>query len=469
MMSGSSSASTLFEEIFAHIDETFPEHLEATRAFVRQPSISADGSGIPEMTELVATQIRDLGGEAEILPTGGHPVVYGRVDAGASRTLLIYGMYDVQPVEGEVWTVPPFGGEIVNVDELGPCMISRGIMNSKGPLIGFFCAMRALKRVAGSLPVNLKFVIEGEEELGSPHLPEFVERYKERLGADSVFFPFYSQERTGKVVMHLGVKGLVFLELVARGGVWGGPTTRDIHGSNAGWMHSPTWDLVKALATMLSRDQKLILISDFYDDVLPPAAEDLELLKALDSFDERIRLKDHDVRRFKFDLTGPDLLYQFLHRPSLNIDGLVSGHWAEGSKTVLPHEARAKIHIRLVPNMNPARVTDLVHRHLHQSGFAHLEIRQHSAYPWSKSSLSDIANATLLDTYRSIGFQPEVWPLRSGAAPLYLFTRTLGIPVAVGGLGHGGRQHSADEYATVEGMRWFEKSAAAFAVKLGAI
>lgn len=461
---------SVLNDVFAHLDEVFPKHLEATQAFVRQPSISADGTGIDEMARLVAAEIDGLGGHTEIVRTKGHPVVYGTIDVGAPRTLLIYGMYDVQPVVGETWTTQPFGGEIIDLEGFGPCIVSRGIMNSKGPLIGFFCAMRALQRVGGSLPVNLKFVIEGEEELGSPHLPAFVRQYADDLRADGVFFPFYSQDRTGKVVQHLGVKGLVFLELIARGGVWGAPTSRGIHGSNAGWIHSPAWYLVQALATMLSQDQKLILIQDIYDDVTPPSEEDSGILRSLaDTFDASVRLADCDVRRFKYDLTGPDLLRQFLHQPSVNIDGIVSGHWGGGAKTLLPHEARAKLHIRLVPNMEPDRVVELVRRHLRRRGFEYLEINVRAAYPWSKSRLSDRVNAALLETYRALGFAPEVWPLTAGAAPLYLFTRELGIPVAVGGLGHGGRQHSSNEYASVEGMRSFEKSAAAYVMMFGAI
>jgi acetylornithine deacetylase/succinyl-diaminopimelate desuccinylase-like protein len=457
---------TMIKDIDSHIDRFFTQHLESTRAFVRQPSISADGTGIKEMAALVAGQIENLGGNAEIVPTGGHPVVYGEVDVGAPRTLLVYGMYDVQPVEGEVWRVPPFGGEIVELEEFGACIVSRGIMNSKGPLIGFFCAMQSLNGVVGSLPVNLKFVVEGEEELGSPHLSSFVEQYQERLRADAAFFPFYSQDRTGRVVMYLGAKGLVFLELVTRGGEWGGPTTRHIHGMNAVWIHSPTWSLVHALSTMVSPDQKQILVDGIYDDVVLPSGEDLGLLQALaDTFDESIKLKDYEVARFKYNLTGVALLKKFLYQPSLNIDGLISGDPGEGAKTVLPHEARAKIDVRLVPRMDPARVVDQIRRHLHRLGFEHLEVRQHTAYPWSKGSISDAANGTLLDTYRSLGFEPEVWPLTSGAAPFYLFTQKLGMPLAMGGLGHGGRQHSSNEYATVEGMRLFEKSAAAFVVK----
>lgn len=449
--------------VYDHIDEFFSQHLEATKTFVRQPSISADGTGMKEMAELVAEQIRALGGQAEIVPTPGYPVVYGEVNVGAPRTLMIYGMYDVQPVTGEDWITDPFGGEIVDFQNFGPCMVTRGIMNSKGPLIGFFLAMQSVKQVNGTLPVNLKFVVEGEEELGSRNLASFVNEQQARLSADGVLFPFYSQDLTGKVLQWLGVKGLVFLELIARGGDWGGPTTRGVHGMNAVWFHSPTWSLVYALSSMLSKDQKHLLIEGLDDDVAPPSIEDLELLEKLAStFDETTQMKDYEVKRFKYDLHGVDLLRKFLYEPSLNIDGLLSGDPGEGTKTLLPHEARAKFHLRLVPKMEPTKAVELIRKHLREHGFGHIEVKQHSAYLWSKSSIYDAANSALFKTYQSLGFEPEVWPLIAGAAPLYLFTRQLGIPVAMGGLGHGGRQHSPNEYATVEGMRLFEKSAAAY-------
>lgn len=453
------------DQVYAHIDRSWDNHLKRTQEFIRQPSISATNTGIQEMAEMVAAEVWSLGGEAQVMPTPGHPIVYGHVDVGAPRTILIYGMYDVQPVEGEEWRVPPFSGEVVDVEGFGPCLVSRGIMNSKGPLVGTFNALQSLKEVGGSLPVNLKFIVEGEEELGSRNLPAFVEGHRELLRADATFFPFYSQDLTGKVIMWLGVKGLVFLELICRGGDWGGPTTRDVHGMNAVWFHSPTWSLVHALSSMLSIDQQHILIEDLYNDVAPPSAEDLELLEALaTSFDETTQMKDYEVRRFKYSLSGIDLLRRFLYEPSLNIDGLISGHPGEGMKTVLPHEARAKIDVRLVPKMDPNRVVEQVRRHLDKHGFGHIEIRRQSGYPWSKSSVSDVANAAMVKTYRSLGFEPEIWPLVSGSAPFYLFTQKLGMPLTMGGLGHGGRQHSPNEYATVEGMRLYERSAAAFFV-----
>ncbi|NOZ27076.1 MAG: M20/M25/M40 family metallo-hydrolase [Chloroflexi bacterium] len=461
---------SVLERIHQHIDEHFDEHLERVRRLVRQPSISADGTGMAETAALVADLIREAGGQAEIVPTPGYPVVFGEINVGAPKTLLVYGMYDVQPVVGETWDVSdPFGGEVIDLPNLGPCLVNRGVYNSKGPLANFFNALESFRAVGEPYPVNLKFMVEGEEELGSRHLPGFVEEYKDRLQADFAFFPFYAQDPNGKVIMYLGVKGILFMELVARGGDWGGPTTRGIHGSNAVWFHSPTWVLLHALTSMITPDQKHILIDGFYDDIVPPSAEDEELLERLiETFTPETQLQENDVRRFKYDLTGVDLLRKYLYQPTLNIDGIISGHTAEGTKTLLPHEARAKIDIRMVPNMRPERMLQLVKDHLARHGYADkIEVVANDAYPPAKTRLrGNPAAEALVKTYRDLGFEPEIWPHLGGSAPFYLFTEVLNIPTAMGGLGHGGRAHSPNEYATLEGMRLCEKSIAAFLVNL---
>lgn len=450
--------------VHQYIDEHFEEHLAVTKEFVRQPSISADGTGMAETAQLLVDKIQAIGGTSEIVPTPGYPVVYGEINVGAPRTILIYGMYDVQPVVGETWMAPPFAAEIVGLPELGPSMVSRGTMNSKGPLIGTLLAIDALRKTTGTLPVNLLFLIEGEEELGSKHLPIAVDTLAERLKqADVAFFPFYSQNPKGKVVMSLGMKGLVFLELTVRGGAWGGPTTRDVHASQASWFSSPTWILVHALSTLLSHDQQRILVEGLYDRVTGPDEDDEALLRKLEAtFDEEVIRKEFDLNRFKYDLAGVDLLRRYMFDPSLNIDGLVSGHHAEGSKTVLPHIARAKIHLRPVPNMRPQEVVDQIRNHLDRNGFPQVEMDVHTAYPPYKSSVRDPGNQAMIAAYRSLGHEPEIWPLRAGAAPTYLFKEKLGIELTLGGLGHGARQHSPNEYATVEGMRLYEKSVVSF-------
>ncbi|MGH2437066.1 MAG: M20/M25/M40 family metallo-hydrolase, partial [bacterium] len=290
-----------FSRIDAHIDEQFDRHLDRVRTFVRQPSISGEGVGMQEMAELVAASIRELGGKSEIVPTSGWPVVYGEIDAGAPRTLLLYGMYDVQPVAGEDWIVPPFGGQIVDqFEDLGPCLVNRGIANQKGPLAGAFNALSTVKAVAGKLPVNVKFVVEGEEELGSRHLPEFITKYKDRLRAEGTYFPAFAQDRNGKPIVWLGVKGIVFFELVCRGGSWGGPTTRGIHGSNNSWIANPVWRMVHALKTMVDEHER-IAIDGFYKSVAQPTDEDEKVLEQLEkTFEPELVLKSNDVRRFKY-------------------------------------------------------------------------------------------------------------------------------------------------------------------------
>lgn len=456
--------------IDAHIDEQFDRHLDRVRTFVRQPSISGEGVGMQEMAELVAASINELGGRSEIVPTSGWPVVYGEIDAGAPRTLLLYGMYDVQPVAGEDWMVPPFGGQIVDqFEDLGPCIVNRGIANQKGPLAGAFNALASVKSVAGKLPVNLKFVVEGEEELGSRHLPEFITRYKDRLRAEGTYFPAFAQDRSGKPIIWLGVKGIVFFELVCRGGNWGGPTTRGIHGSNNAWIASPVWRMVHALKTMVDEHER-IAIDGFYKSVAPPTGEDEQVLDQLEkTFEPDIVLKSNDVRRFKYNLRGTPLLRRFLFEPQLNIDGLAGGHHGAGTKTLLPHEVRVKMDVRLVPNMEPEEVRDKIKAHLRKIGCADFELHLEEGYPWARMSPSAAISQAMIRTMSAFGREPEIWPNIAGSAPFYLFSRVLGQPFTMGGMGHGGRQHSPNEYATVDGIRQFEKSAARFLYEFAAI
>jgi acetylornithine deacetylase/succinyl-diaminopimelate desuccinylase-like protein len=201
--------------VHEQIDKDWPNHLVRTQHFVRQPSISADGTGIQEMAGLLVRHLQELGARARIIPTDGHPVVYGALDFGAPKTLVIYGMYDVQPVAGETWMVPPFGGEIVDLPGFGRSLVSRGIGNSKGPLASFFNMIESFQRVYGRMPVNLRFVIEGEEEQSSKHLPQAIAVLRDELRrCDAVFFPAYAQNTQGQVLMRLGAKGILSMELV---------------------------------------------------------------------------------------------------------------------------------------------------------------------------------------------------------------------------------------------------------------
>jgi len=449
-------------DIMTYLDAHQQEHIERTRTFIRQPSISADGTGIAAMADLVAETIREIGGESEIVPTEGHPVVAGRLEVGAPRTLLFYGMYDVQPVEGEAWTVPPFAGEVVDLPGCGLSMVARGVFNSKGPMSGFLNVLRAYRALGQDPPVNVVFMVEGEEELGSRNLRAFVESHRDRLRADAAYFAFYGQDARGIPAIYLGVKGIAFLELICCGGEWGGPQSRMIHGSNAVWIGSPTWRLLQALVSMMGRDEQ-ILVEGFYDDVIPLGADEEHLLERLtEVFDEREILSQNDVRRFKLEGHGETLLRNYLSLPTLNIDGMVSGWVGPGSKTVLPHEARARVDVRLVPRMEIGSTLRRLREHLDGLGYTDIEIDLWQAYPWAQTPWRSPVVQALEGAIRDQGVNPYTWPRIAGSAPMYLFSDVLGMPFVMGGLGHGGRAHSPNEYATIEGMRLFERSVAGF-------
>ena len=450
------------DRVLSRIDGEFDRHVDRVRAFVRQPSISGEGVGMQDMAEMLRDTINRLGGSAEIVPTPGWPVVYGAIDAGRPKTLLLYGMYDVQPVEGEEWMVPPFAGQTVTLPEFGPSIVARGVYNTKGPLAGMFNVIEAIQQADGRLPVNVKFVIEGEEELGSRNLPGFVNAYRDKLKADATYFAFYCQERHGKPVLWRGVKGIQYFEVTCRGGAWGGPRTRGVHGSNAVWIGSPAWRLVRALATMMTDDEQ-IQVAGLRDDVVPPSAEDEALLTALaETFDPATQLWNWDAERFKYPEDRAALLRHYLYDPTLNIDGVWGGYTGPAMKTLLPHEVKVKMDVRLVPNMEPERVREQIRAHLARLGREDVQVHFYDGYPAAKTSLNEPVVQALLRAIRGLGHEPEVWPHLAGSAPFYLFRRTLGQPFAAGGLGHGGRPHSPNEYATIEGMRLFERSVARF-------
>lgn len=449
------------KDVLAALERDFPSHLERIRDFVRFPSISASGEGMEDTARAVQQMLADIGVHGELVETPGYPIVFGELDAGKPKTLLIYGMYDVQPADEEGWMVPPFSGEIVDLEGLGPSVVSRGVFNTKAPLRSIFNVLRAIVDL-DEVPVNLKFIIEGEEERGSKHLPSFIDQYRDRLSADAVLFPFYCQDSSGKPVVYLGVKGLLCLELSSKGGVYPGTPRRSVHSSYAAWVGSPVWRLVQALATLIDRGER-ITVDGFYDDIAPPSREDRELLDRLaETIDlDRIRW-EFDIPEFKIDGNPRQVIETYLFSPTLNIAGIVAGYSGTGVKTVLPAEAMAKIDIRLIPDMTVESTLERLSAHLDRRGFQDIEVQIVSAYEQARTSVQEDISQALIGSIRSQGLEPEIWPHIGGSAPFYLFTDRLRLPLVMGGLGHGGRAHGVNEYATVAGMKAFEQWLATF-------
>ncbi|MCU0989083.1 MAG: M20/M25/M40 family metallo-hydrolase [Xanthomonadales bacterium] len=405
--------------IYARIDESIDDHIAALQRWMRQPSISAQDQGIAEMAEMLRGDLQAIGfQEAELVPTDGHPGVWGYYDAGAERTLLVYMMYDVQPVNPEDWDSPPFAADLVE-NELGRVIMARGATNQKGPERAFLNALEAIIAVEGTLPVNVMIAAEGEEELGSPNYPQIVDAYEERMRqAHGVLFPMSVQSPDGDASMLLGVKGILYFEMEARGGEWGGPQHAEIHGSYKAIVDSPTLRLVQALASLTSADGNTILVPGYYDGIRPPTDEEQRLINgAAGQRDEEQLLQAAGVARFS--------------RLPVGID---------------PDEALAKIRA-----------------HLDANGFGEITIRKLSGYPAAQTSVgSDLAQAVIsvynkhlgnhLASQRPAGKAGalSIQPRIAGSAPFYQFTERLGLPLVPAGLGHGRGAHAPNEIYLVE-------------------
>jgi acetylornithine deacetylase/succinyl-diaminopimelate desuccinylase-like protein len=439
-------------DVYDYIEAHERDHVAAIQRWLRQPSISAQNDGVLEMAEMLRADLESMGfAEAELVPTDGHPGVWGYFDAGADKTLAVYLMYDVQPVNPEDWDSPPFEAAIVD-HKLGKVIMARGATNQKGPQRAFLNALESIIAVDGTLPVNIMVTAEGEEELGSPHYHQIIDAYYDRLKtADGALFPFNSQVPDGNVNMILGVKGIVYFEMTARGGDWGGPSRAEIHGSYKAIVDSPVWRLIKALSLLTSPDGNTILVPGYYDDIRPPTEEESLLINAgLEQIDDAQLQDILSVSRWVDDKTGVDAVIELLYQPTLNIDGIWGGYTEEGVKTILPHMATAKIDSRLPPGLDPDEALAKIRAFLDANGFDDIEIRKLGGYPASQTSVDAPPVQAALSVFMKYADDVAVKPRVAGSAPFYQFTERLGLPLVPTGLGFGTGAHAPNEIMLVE-------------------
>lgn len=443
------------------LDERFETYLERIRALCRMPSVSATGEGIRDVAHRIATLIEEAGGSAELVETQGHPVVLGEIagPAGAPR-LVRYGMYDVQPAEEPDWASPPFAAEIRELPRVGPAVVGRGVANSKGSLAAFFCALEVL-RDTGGIPVGIAFVVEGEEELGSPHLAEVVGGRADDLAADAgMDLDLYGQPG-GAADLFLGCKGLLSIELTCESGAWGGPG-RPLHSSEMAWIASPAWALARALASLVGPDQEPA-VPALLDAARAPTEADRSVLAELaDSFDPGEHLAEAHASRYRLDGAAEELLEALIFRPTINIDGLEAGYTGPGGKTIIPHRARAVLDVRLVPDLEPESARQAIREHLDRSGLEHVDVTQLDSYPWGKADPGSAVARAMRSSYERVGARVNPYPMAPWCAPFFVFDRVLGVPWVAGGLGHSGGAHGPDEFASVEGLRQHILGAAEF-------
>src|SRR5258707_10279559 len=378
--------------IRAEIAKRHNETVQRLQTWIKQPSIAAENRGMNEGCELTMQMLREAGfQQVTKVPTDGQPGIFAMLDAGAPKTLGLYFMYDVKQVDPSEWSSPPWDAAGVGKPRLGKVVIGRGAVNQKGPEATFLAALHAIRGAGRKLPVNLVFVAEGEEEIGSPHFPQVVRR-PEVLAAlqrtVGIFMPFASQDPDGKVTAFLGAKGVVELELVSSGEKWGRGPKADIHSSNKARLDSPAWHLVKALNTLVSAYGNDPAIEGFADKARPlSAAEKKMIAEAAGRLDESVAKKQYGTEHWIHDVSYQEALELLQSRPTVNIEGLVGGYTGPGGKTILPHRAVAKLDLRLVPDMKAEEALAALKAHLAKRGFGDIEVNMTGGYdPNSTSS-----------------------------------------------------------------------------------
>ncbi|MFQ5877621.1 MAG: M20/M25/M40 family metallo-hydrolase [Acidobacteriota bacterium] len=444
----------------------FERHLAGLREYLRVDNVVTRRDRCEEMARRLKVEIERLGGGASILDYGDLPFVYGAIDAGAERTLVVYRNYDIVPPEGADWSAPPFSGRVRQVEGVGDCIVSRGVCDPKGPVVGLLRAVEATVRADGRPPVNLIFLLEGDEQIGSPTLPKVIRDRRHHLReAQGVLYPKFCQGRSGRPILPLGVKGTLLLELICSGGAWGGPTRTSIHSGNAAWVASPAWRMVRALATLLDENEN-VLVDGFYDRVVQVIGDDDGSPggpgRPVSGIEDQYEyLKSRHVVRFKYDLPPAVLCRRYLEGATFNLGNILIHRTRPWSQFLLPTEVRAQIDVRLVPDQDPEAVVSALRHHLKDHGYPDIEVITHLCYrPWSIDEDHPLVE-TARRVYGSLGREPEVHP-SSGSSHCFSLFQEIGLPLVVAGLGAGGRSFHTSEYASLAGILEFERSMVRF-------
>src|SRR5712675_3311611 len=442
--------------IKGQITKQHDQSVKRLQDWIHQVSIAAENRGYPEGADYLIKLLQEAGfDQARQVPTEGKPGVFATLDAAAQKTVGIYFMYDVKQFDPAEWISSPTDAALVDKPDFGKVVVGRGAVNQKGPESSFLSALHAIRGAGKKLPVNLVFVGEGEEEIGSPHFPQIVRR-PEVLSAlkncMGIFMPSASQGLDGEVTMTLGAKGVIECELISSGERWGRGPRKDVHSSNKARLDSPAWHLVEGLTTLVSADGNDPAIEGFADKARPISeAERKMIAEAARRLSEAEAKKLLGVEHWVHDVSWREALELLMSRPTVNIEGLVGGYTGPGGKTILPGKAAAKLDLRLVPDMTAKESLELLKTHLAKKGFGDIEVNMTGGYdPTSTPPDAKIIRVEQA-VYKSHGIDPVVMPRLAGSWPGYVFTgEPLKMAASHFGLGHGNGAHAPDEYYLIE-------------------
>lgn len=405
-------------DIFAYIDSHSQTFLTRLIDYLRHPSISAYGEGIAEVAQYIANVMQQMGLTIQIMPTNGWPMVFGQYHVrDDAPTVLLYGHYDVQPPDPlDEWTTPPFEPTIRDGR-----LYARGVGDNKGQHFAQLMALETLLACRSTLPCNVKVLLEGEEEVGSPHMPEFMRTHRDELQADLVIVSDGPVHENGQSTISFGVRGVLDIELRAHG------ANRDLHSGHwGGIVPNPLWTLVHLLATM-KNERGEITIDGFYDNVQPLTELERQALANLpidvDEVKQSLGIQrlDEPQERNYFE--------RLAAWPTLTLNGIHGGYGGPGSKTVLPHEAVAKCDIRLVEAQTAEEILAKVKAHV-QRHAPEVTVTSYGGMDPSKTPLNSPFTEPLRQAIIAAqGAPPLLVPAKGASLPNYVFTKTLGMPV----------------------------------------
>ena len=419
------------DNVIDFINVNRERYLDELKAFLAIPSISAlpqHAGDVKRCAEWCGDEMRRIGLQnVRLVNTPGNPVVYGDwLGAPGAPTILFYGHYDVQPVDPlELWESPPFEATIRDGE-----IYARGSADDKGQVFMHFKAIEAHLKQNGKLPVNMKIILEGEEEVGSVNLDNFIRDHKSELGADVVVISDSGMFARGVPSICYGLRGLVYFQIDLRG------SSTDLHsGSFGGAVANPAFVLAQIIAQMKDRGGR-IRIPGFYDDVVALQEEERKAWATL-PYNEKQYKKDFGIPKV-FGETGYTTLERTWARPTFEVNGLLSGFTGEGAKTVLPALAMAKVSMRLVPNQMPDKIADLFDAHVRALAPKTVELkvtRMHGGKPWMTSYDNPFVQAAGRAIERGFGRRP-VFTREGGSIPVVsTFQEELGLPSVLFGVG----------------------------------
>jgi len=427
------------DKIYETLEQLKEKHVKRLAKVLEQPTIFNDHPNIRKCAEMYASYLREAGfQQVDLIETDLNPLVYAEYNCSAPKTILVYNYFDILPNANEDYV---FNSKEKNIDPFGSCLTGRGMGKAAG--ITFINAVEGCLKAGVKLPVNLKYLAEGEEMYGSIHIPWFIENYSDKLkDVDAIFVPSLKQDQQGNIEsIQLGGKGFVGYELICSGANWGrGPMKHDSHSSTKAMVDSPMWRLVEAMNTLVGNSGKDILIDGFYDEVRPLTEDEEKYLNILaESFDEESLKKRLSVDVFYMDAKGKQVLKQNLFDPTLNIEGIP--YTTVDPVGVVSHNAVAKFQSRLVPNQSVDGLLSKIRVHLDKRGYSDIKVKKLYGFNASRTNIDEPIVQAVLKLCKDEGMpSPMIYPSSPASSPVNAFNSTLGIPCISTGLGHIGSE-----------------------------